>query len=352
LIGPIAYLSELFPQLARRGFGRLRQIDIKVGATLLVVGLAKKILIADPLGSNAVDPLFGAAAAGNHIVPLEAGLAMVAYTAQLYFDFSGYSDMALGIARMFGLRLPINFNSPLRATGIIDFWRRWHITLTRVIAKVLFTPLALAGTRFAGRHRLKGWSAKLVAVWLPILLNFEVIALWHGAQATFFAFGIFHGLWFIFETEVRATRRWKAFAKKTSPNLRRYLGQAITFAPLVISFALFRSHSMADFGHLLAGFGNDWLGVLHSSEGRALSTILPLAYLILAFAIIWLAPNANEMMRKYRPGIVTFSVPSTTPRFARLTWRPTLFWALLVMALALKIAFSLNAPTPFVYGGF
>src|SRR4029078_733190 len=100
---------------------------------------------------------------------------------QLYFDFSGYTDMALGVARLFGLRLPINFDSPLRANGIVDFYRRWHITLTRVIGRFLFTPLSLWGTRLAANHALSGWPRKLVSAWLPLLVNFEVIALWHGA---------------------------------------------------------------------------------------------------------------------------------------------------------------------------
>jgi D-alanyl-lipoteichoic acid acyltransferase DltB (MBOAT superfamily) len=253
---------------------------------------------------------------------------------------------------MFGLVLPLNFNSPLRAAGIMDFYRRWHITLTRVIAKLLFTPLAVVGARFVMKQGITGGRSKVFTNWLPFLVNFEIIGLWHGARWTYVAFGFFHGLWFILETEVRSTKRWKQFVKRTSARLRLRTGQAITFLPLAISFALFRCGSLRDFGHLMASFYNNWLTVLSDSSGRVLNTREPVVYLGMSFAIIWLLPNAYEFMRNYRPGIITFAVPSTTPRWAACCWRPTLVWAVMVSLLALVVIRSLNAPSPFVYGGF
>jgi alginate O-acetyltransferase complex protein AlgI len=130
VIGPITYMSEFGPQIERPRFGRLRLSNIQVGVTLVVVGLFKKIVIADWLATLA-DPLYRNVAMGVHLSQQQAAMAVLTYYFQLYFDFSGYSDMALGIARLFGLRLPMNFDSPLRATGIVDFYRRWHMTLTR-----------------------------------------------------------------------------------------------------------------------------------------------------------------------------------------------------------------------------
>jgi alginate O-acetyltransferase complex protein AlgI len=352
VIGPIAYIAELGPQLASRNFGKIRSANFEVGLTLFVIGLAKKVLIADPMSIHIVDPVFGGASAGHVLEPVEALAGMLGYYAQLYFDFSGYSDMALGIARLFGIRLPCNFNSPLRSTGIVDFYKRWHITLTRVIAKFMFTPLAVAGARFSSKRNLKGWQEKVFTVWLPILVNFEAIGIWHGAAMTFVMFGLFHGFWFILETSVRATKRWKAFAKNTSGLLRLRLGQIMTFAPMVLSFALFKSSSLGSFWLLVSSLANNWFSVLSNQSNRVLDTKYAVIYLAVSFAIIWLSPNAYEFLRRYRPGIVQFSVPSTTPVLTRFRWRPTLIWTALISILAFSAFSQLNAPVPFVYGGF
>jgi alginate O-acetyltransferase complex protein AlgI len=352
LIGPIAYISEIGTQLNRSTFGKLRLADFEVGLTIVAFGLAKKILIADPLDAYVVVPIFGAAHAGHAIIPVEAVAGMLGFYAQLYFDFSGYSDIAIGVARLFGLELPINFNSPLRATGIVDFWKRWHITLTRVIARLLFTPLAVTGTRFALKHGLKGTQFKLFTSWMPFLANFAVIGLWHGARWTYVAFGLYQGVWFILETEVRLTKRWKGFVKRTGDNFRRRAGQILMFVPLVIGFAIFRSESMTDFGYLMGSLGNDWLAILHSSSGGILNTQKSVIYLTIALAIIWLCPNVYEFLRNVKPGILTWTVPSTTPSWMRFVWRPTLIWAAFALVLGLFVIVSLKVPTPFDYGGF
>jgi alginate O-acetyltransferase complex protein AlgI len=347
-IGPIAYLSEIGPQLGRSTFGRLRITDIQVGLTIMTIGLAKKIVLADPLNSDIVVPVFSALHAGREILPGDALMAMVGFYAQLYFDFSAYSDIAIGMARLFGLELPINFNSPLRASGIVDFWKRWHITLTRVLARLLFTPLAVSGTRFAMRHGLEGSRFKLFTSWLPFLSNFVVIGLWHGAKWTYLAFGVYHTIWFILETEVRLTRRWKGFVKRTSAGFRLHAGQVLAFVPLVLGFAIFRSESLQDFGHLLAALANDWA----SPSGELLNVNLGVHKLVVAFGIAWLCPNVYEFLKDMQPGIVTWAVPSTTPRWLRLVWRPNLAWAVLTLVLCLYVIGLLNVPTPFDYGGF
>jgi alginate O-acetyltransferase complex protein AlgI len=348
IIGPIAYLSEVGPQLASTSFGKIRAKDLQVGLTIMTVGLAKKILLADPLNSNIVVPVFSALHAGRTILPADALLAMIGFYAQLYFDFSGYSDIAIGIARLFGLELPINFNSPLRASGIVDFWKRWHITLTRVLARLLFTPLAVSGTRLAMAWGLKGSWSKLITRWLPFSANFVVIGLWHGAKWTYLVFGLYHAVWFVLETEVRLTPRWKRFAKGTSETFRLRAGQIFAFVFLVLGFAIFRSDSLRDFWHLLASFANDWA----SPSGELLDTRVAISYLWRAFAIAWLCPNVYELLRDMQPGIITWKLPSTTPRWLRFTWQPNLVWAALTLVLSLVVIASLNVPTPFDYGGF
>lgn len=142
VIGPIVYLQEFAPNVLRRDFGRFKRSDLEVGLTLAAIGMFKKLVIADRL-APIVGNLFTQVAAGSVVDPATAWIGVLAYYLQLYFDFSGYSDMAIGLARMTGVRLPVNFDSPLHASGVIDFYKRWHITLTRCIARFLFTPLSL-----------------------------------------------------------------------------------------------------------------------------------------------------------------------------------------------------------------
>lgn len=345
LIGPIAYLTEVAPQFRHSSFGKVRSLNVAIGLTLLVIGLFKKVFIADDLGRLVVDPVYTDVRLHHAVPPLLTVAALLGYFAQLYFDFSGYSDMALGIGRMFGIRLPINFKSPLRAVGIIDFYRRWHITLTRVIARFLFTPLSVAGTRYAMRKRLKGVRAKTVSLWAPLLLNFLVIGVWHSASITFVVFGLFHGLWYVVETEVRSSKRWKRLSR--SRNLvRSAAGVLYTSVLIAISFALARSPSLDVFFGLFSGLSGDWTN-LGEGPGPFLGIVRRIA---LAFAIIYLAPNAYELLDRYRPGITTWKVPSTTPAMFRVHWRPTLLWGVFVAVLGLAVFSRVAATVPFVYG--
>jgi alginate O-acetyltransferase complex protein AlgI len=348
VVGPITYLSEFGPQVLRASFARPRRVDFEIGATLIAIGLFKKIVLADGLGTIA-DPAFAALANNLHPSPAQAWAATLAYFAQLYFDFSGYSDLALGIARLFGIRLPINFDSPLRASGIGDFYRRWHITLTRVIGRFLFTPLSLIATRFAVQRRMAPLPGRVVGRWLPLLLNFEVIALWHGALLTFVLFGLIHGAWFVVETEVKGSKAWRRFKAKTGERRRQVFGQMITFLPLMTTFSLFRSNSLATFANLQSAL---WTG-----GGRMLGGLKDNgdAYLLIAaaFLVVWLAPNSYELTSRYAPGLFTWSNPSTTPRLlANLRWRPNLRWALLVGALIVASMFFLGRKAPFIYMGY
>ena len=346
MIGPIAYLTEILPQIARRSFGKLRAIDISIGLTLLIVGMFKKFFLADALGADWVDPVYLDVARTGATTSARAAGALAAYYVQLYFDFSGYSDMAIGVARMIGVRLPMNFDSPLRATGIIDFYRRWHMTLTRVISRFLFSPLSIAGTRYAARWRLKGIAAKLPSLWLPLIINFTVIGLWHGPRLTFVVFGLIHGTWYVIETEFRGAKWWKK-KRKTIPEWRRKFAGAIIAIPLlVLTFALFRSPTLAVFVDILHSLGS----TATVPKGAVLPfDKMPVIRLVLAFAIAGLAPNAYEMLGRYRPAIRSFVNPSTTPRWFAFRWRPNIIWAGLLFALAMLAMHEMATVTPFVY---
>lgn len=346
VMGPIIYLSEILPQFRHPDFGKIKRINLLIGVTLVAIGLFKKLVIADPLGVALVDPIFARLAAGEDVSFLHGMLAITSWYAQLYFDFSGYSDIAIGLARMFGIRLPMNFNSPLRATGIIDFYKRWHITLTRVISRFLFTPLSLRGTRYAFRHKIGKWPTKAISLWLPLLVNFIIIGLWHGPKNTYLLFGLIHGFWYIAETEVRATKRWKAFRKTKSDRFRLLAGIMITAGPLMLTFALFRAGSVAEFGALLNS--------LTSFGPSNADPVPPVHYarLGLALTLIAFAPNAYELLVKYRPAIRSYVVPSSTLRLMALRWRPNLVWAVFVALIALAAMDKLARPAPFIYGVF
>ena len=348
IIGPITYMSEFGPQIRRETFGRFKIVNIQVGATLIIVGLFKKLCIADVIAHH-VDPIYDSVATGSPVSQAQAGLAILGYFLQLYFDFSGYSDIALGIARLFGIRLPINFDSPLRATGIVDFYRRWHITLTRVIVVFVFTPLSLSGARFAVKRGYRGWQMRALSAWLPFLANFQVIALWHAAKYTFVAFGLIHGLWYVLETEVRASRAFKAYRARTSNGFRTVAGMAVTGAPLMLTFALFRSPGLREFGRLVRAVAG--------AGGRATTSVqypgtADWVLVIGAALIVYLLPNVYELSRFYRPGIHHFLNASKTPAVLRAAWRPTLAWGLFLSLLAAAAYLRLNYSAPFLYGGF
>jgi alginate O-acetyltransferase complex protein AlgI len=345
VIGPIVYLKEFQPQIASRDFGHAKRVNLEVGTALIIIGLFKKMVIADHLApiSNGVFDAAQTLQLNSPIPMAVAWLGTLAYCAQLYFDFSGYSDLALGSARLLGIRFPMNFYSPLRAVGIIDFYRRWHITLTRVIARFIYTPLSLAGTRLAVGSRLPKFSAKFVSLWLPLLINFEVIALWHGARPTFMMFGIIHGIWYVVETATRANKRFKAWCKRTSDRTRGVLGRAIFLLLMPLSFALFRSAALPDFLHLLKSLFSFEAGIPHLKDAIEL---------LGALAVIWLLPNSMQLLAPYRAGIATYANKDYTPARLRFRWRPDWFWTAVMTGMLLVCVYYMSRQPPFLYIGF
>jgi alginate O-acetyltransferase complex protein AlgI len=198
------------------------------------------------------------------------------------------------------------------------------------------------------RSGVKARWFKPLTSWLPLLVNFAVIGLWHGPRWTYVVFGLYMGIWFILESEIRSTNRWKAYVKRTSAHFRLRAGQMLMFVPLVISFAIFRCQSLTDFGHLMASVAHGWM----SSPVGVLNIRKCAIYLTASLAIIWLFPNTYEFLRDERPGISTWSVPSTTPRWMRFAWHPTLAWGVLALVLAIFVIGSLGVPTQFDYGAF
>lgn len=347
VIGPITYMREFAPQTTRRAFGRVSRIDFAVGMALIAMGLFKKLVIADGLAPGA-DAVFGAASLGQHLSPIAGWFGVGLYYLQLYFDFSGYSDVALGLGRLFGIRYPINFDSPLRASGIVDWYRRWHMTLTRVISRFLFTPLSIMGARVAARRRHVAGLAKVLGLWIPLMVNFEIIGLWHGAMWTIVVFGLVHGLWYVVETEVRGSRAWKAW-KKRAPEWRRWLyGHLVLLAIMPLTFALFHADSLETFVRLMRTL------VSLDFSGSIPDSVVPAVKLAaLATLIVYLMPNSVEFLSRWRPAIRTYVNPSTTPPpFRRLRWRPDVIGAAFVAVTMAAALWFITRQSPFLYQGF
>lgn len=346
IIGPITYFHEFHPQVKSKKFLNFDPVNIAVGLAFISIGMFKKVVIADNIAPT-VDIVFGAAEVGAVMGPAHAWIGALSYMAQLYFDFSGYSDMALGLARMFGLRYPINFFSPFKAVGIIDYYRRWHMTLTRVIARFLYTPLSIAGTRYSVQHRLSPLPAQILSLWLPIIINFQIISLWHGATWTFVAFGIMHGFWYAAEAQIRASKKYKSIRKTASPFVRQLVERAIFFVLLCLSLSMFRSESVGAAFHLYAQMFGASPGAPSTFEMRE-----PVFMLLCAFSIIYLMPNAVELLRRYRPAIMTYENESYGFPFLRNLWRPSWAWASFAGVLVISSLVYVGRQPPFLYQGF
>lgn len=313
IAGPIVHHKEMLDQFDRPETYRPRLDNLVLGLTAFSIGLFKKVFIADPLGSQT--PLaFGPALDGLAPGFVDAWYGAIAFSLQLYFDFSGYSDMAIGLGLMFGIRLPINFASPFKAASIIEFWQRWHMTLTRFLTAYLYTPLVMAVMRRrqrAAKPMLKrsapaiGPFVSLLAV--PTLITMGLAGVWHGAGWQFVAFGLLHGVLLVLN------HAWRFAGPKLGPGLGLgTVGHAAcvvtTFLTVTVTLVFFKAASLEHALTVLrgmAGLGGD-VALMARLGGIDPSTLGPLgelavrmatlqgALLLLALAIVWVLPNTPQ----------------------------------------------------------
>lgn len=297
IAGPIVRPGEIIPQFSRHD-GRVHHDDLVAGIEIFLLGLAKKIVLADSLARFA-DPGFAAAAAGHQLSLVEAWVALLAYGAEIYFDFSGYSDMAIGLARMIGVRFPLNFRSPYQARDVSDFWRRWNITLSFFLRDYLYIPLG--GNRRGAARR----NANLM---VTMLLG----GLWHGAAWRFMLWGGLHGLYLVIH------HRWR----RTGWRLPAWLAQAITLFAVLLAWVPFRAGSIGAcriFLRGLSGFGGIRLPDMivtaipalrmvatpvpvlpYLGDARTMSLVQGAALLALAWVIILISPDIHAMRARGR----------------------------------------------------
>jgi alginate O-acetyltransferase complex protein AlgI len=282
IAGPILHHREVIPQLDDASTFEPRAASFAVGVTLFAIGLAKKVWLADPLGEHA-DAVFAAAARGASLHFVAAWGGSLAYALQLYFDFSGYCDMAIGISLLFNIRLPLNFDSPYKSASIVEFWRRWHMTLSRFLRNYLY--ISLGGNR-------RGPARRRLNLVVTMLLG----GLWHGASWTFVAWGGLHAIYLL------VNHAWRESGRK----LPRYIGAPITFIAVVCAWVLFRAADFPSAVSMLAGMS----GAHGISFDRAEMGLRSAALLIAGLAIVWLCPNGQALARYSATATSTMPVPA------------------------------------------
>lgn len=353
--GPILHHREMMPQFADPETYRFRRDNLFGGALIVLIGLTKKLCIADQL-SETVSGVFDASALAPAGVTW---IGAIAYTLQLYFDFSGYSDMALGLAKMFGVRFPLNFDSPLRATSIIDYWQRWHMTLTRYLTLYLYNPIALMMTRRRAKAglpignaavRKPGGFLSLVA--FPVFATMTLAGIWHGAGLQFVLFGLMHSAYL---TINNAWRSWRPKPAPGGPGRLAVVGStALTLLAVIAANVVFRASSGGVAVRMLCSM----VGVAGGTKaeaprlpsplltGVAAQAMLP--WLVLLLFFVWLLPNTAQIFYRFSPTLSKLSLESPI-KFA---WQPNLRWASLLGLCVVLVLMGLNGRSEFLYFRF
>src|ERR1700688_428783 len=342
IAGPIIRPHQLLPQFSSPTFGRFEWQNFAIGMTFLLFGLFKKVILADGSAVYA-SPVFAAVQSGAVPGLLDAWGAAIAYSFQIYFDFSGYSDMAIGLGLMFGIQLPFNFNSPYQATSIIDFWRRWHMTLSLYLRDYVYIPLG--GNRGGSLRR-----------YINIMLTMLIGGLWHGANWTFVAWGGLHGLFLL------VNHAWRNLRGEREVTMAgQWAGRALTFFLVVLAWVFFRADSFAAARRMFAGMigRNGWVsgapahpaawfsqlleyGGVHVPAGWAAGGLLQLIWCGAMLIVVWGLPNTQQ-----------FLLGEGRPDNARLAWQPTPAWGA-VIGIGFGVAFTysivvVNRVSEFIY---
>jgi alginate O-acetyltransferase complex protein AlgI len=343
IAGPIVRQHDMLPQLAARQNWRLRADYLAIGIALFAFGLFKKTVLIDPFVPY-LDLVYQAAASGDAVGFIDGWVAGIGYGFQVYFDFSAYSDMAIGLGFMFGLRLPINFFSPYKADSIRAFWRRWHISLSRFLRDYLFIPLG-------GSHH------GMIRTMAALIVTMGLGGLWHGAGWTFVIWGLLHGSY------LSINHLWRAGLSKWQPGLRdrvrritglttslKFLSIGVTFLAVSFAWVFFRSPDLDSAMRLaVAMFGfSSWHEVVPITRG--LVPMFPL-YLL----IVWFMPNTMELFQASRAAlhVEEYRDDQVAPlRPGWLSFTLTARFAVTTAVVFVCAWFALSNLSPFIYFQF
>ncbi|MDH5561245.1 MAG: MBOAT family protein [Deltaproteobacteria bacterium] len=361
IAGPIVHHKEMLPQFGKASLYRFNYENLLVGITIFSIGLFKKIILADGIAVYSTR-VFMASEAGIELTMFEALGGVMSYTFQLYFDFSGYSDMAIGIARMFGVRLPLNFNSPYKANNIIEFWKCWHITLSRFLRDYLY--FSLGGNR-------KGKFRRHINLMLTMLLG----GIWHGAGWNFIIWGGLHGLYLVINHLWRYLFNDFYVQNRLLLIMAGFMSRLTTFAAVMIAWVFFRAPSfsgatrileaMFSFNNIVMpeGFKNRFnnifgFGDILSGWGVRFE-VMPYffgtdeaVFLMLLLVIVWFAPNTQQFMIRFRPVLQTYQEEVKQWRFPIFQFNINIIWTLSVGIVSIFTLFSLMRVSEFLYFQF
>ncbi len=355
IAGPVLHHREMMPQFAKASTYHFNYENMSVGLSIFFIGLFKKVILADGLAVY-VGPVFDASAAGVQLSFIDAWGGALCYALQLYFDFSGYSDMAIGLSRLFGVTLPLNFHSPYKAVNIIEFWRHWHMTLSRFLRDYLYIPLG--GNRRGPTRR-----------YLNLLITMLLGGLWHGAGWTFVIWGGLHGIYLVINHGWHALRQLLGqdpHASLSKP--ARLIAVLLTFFAVVIAWVVFRADSLSAATIILEamsgmhgvilpdawlvkwGVFGLWLATQGVTFGATNDLIMggAINWIWISLLIVWFAPNTQQIMAAYKPAL---DMPENS-KAKRLLWQPSIHAALIIWLIGFIALINLNKQSAFLYFQF
>jgi D-alanyl-lipoteichoic acid acyltransferase DltB (MBOAT superfamily) len=341
--GPLVLQREIMEQLDNPKHEAFEIRRAAIGLTMFGMGLFKKVVLADSIAPYA-DQVFNGVAQGVAVDAATAWIGSTCYALQLYFDFSGYSDMALGLGLLFGIKLPLNFDSPFKATNISDFWRRWHMTMTRFFTNYIYSGLAMKGMRRSAGGNATPFQKYLRVGAIPAIVTFLVAGVWHGAGWTFVVYGLIHGL------AIATFLGWREFGgiKLPAP-----VGWALTMAVVISGLVVFRAADLSTAGTILA---NMWsLGLVEVAQSGAMIAGFDLpraaSLIVLLGAITLLLPNTQQMLHRDWPS--SDSKPSDVALNAGLlAWRPALTSAVIISGAYISALTLIGSGSNFLYYQF
>ena len=358
IAGPIIHPREIMPQLETGRIGGLRSDNMALGFSWFIMGLAKKVLIADRI-SPLANALYAHPADFGFVATW---LGCICYAMQLYFDFSGYSDMALGLARMFSIEFPINFDSPYKSPSIIVFWQRWHMTLSRYLTEYLYTPI-LRSVNSRRMDKGKKVSRKAQAtlegftqmVFFPTMTTMFLAGIWHGAGLQYLIFGVLHGTYLVIN---HAWRLLTPQGHRLHGKLPAFVSVALTFLGVLVSLVFFRANGVQDAIYVLGtmmgahGLGtpyaaNAWIHRIPNTSFFLLSQRNAFITIALSLFVVWAMPNTQEILGQI--GREAVRLPSLLPK---LSWRPSWAWSVGLTILFCAAILMLDANAQFLYFQF
>ena len=321
--GPVLNHKDMLPQFADRQNYAFSAENLAVGLSLFTFGLAKKVLIADNLV-----PVVGAGLGADDPQLLAAWIGILAYSFQVYFDFSGYSDMAIGVSRMLGFQIPFNFDSPYKAANVSEFWTRWHISLSRFLRNYLYIPLG--GNRHGQLNRYRN-----------LMLTMLLGGLWHGSNWTFVIWGGLHGLFLCVQ---HGWQTWRGEGRPAPTRAVRLFSQVLTFLAILVTWVFFRATDLGSALEVLRG--------LIGLNGLAVNPAIgsgELAMVALGAFIAFLMPNTNQIVlyvgNRFPQALAAFCL-------IRPQWRPNRGWALAMGILLVIGILNMDKTADFIYAQF